>query len=231
MKILAGSGRVNETEKIPEHEAIYRRIREMILFGTLVPGQAVTIQGLVGELGAGMTPVREALRRLTAEGALATKGNRRIEVPCLGVADLEQLYFARLSIEPKMASMAANRCVADLARAMRAVDDRLNRAIANGDVEAYLKHNYRFHFLLYEAARADILLGLTRSLWLRAGPSLRIICGRFGTMNLPDNHDMAITALEQGDAEGVAHAIADDLKQGMDQVREAMIVAKVPEVD
>ncbi len=222
---------MNQTRKIPEHEAIYRRIREKILFGVLVPGQAVTIQGLASDLGAGMTPVREALRRLTAEGALSAKGNRRIEVPHLNVADLEQLYFARLSIEPKLAQIAVNRRPDGLAQTMRSVDDWLNEAIANGDIEAYLKHNYRFHFLLYEAAEAGILLNLAKSLWLRAGPSLRIICGRFGTMSLPDNHDVAITALEKQDAEAVAHAIADDLRQGMDQVREALIFSEMPGVD
>lgn len=52
--------------KRPEHQAVYRQIRDMIMFGILVPGQAVTIQGLVDLIGGGMTPVREAIRRLTA---------------------------------------------------------------------------------------------------------------------------------------------------------------------
>ena len=65
-------------KKRPEHQAIYHQIRDLILFGILVPGQAVTIQGLVDLIGAGMTPVREAIRRLTAEGALEIGGNRRV---------------------------------------------------------------------------------------------------------------------------------------------------------
>ena len=198
----------------------------MILFGELVPGQAVTIQGLVDGLGAGMTPVREALRRLTAEGALSAKGNRRIEVPRLGLSELEELYFARLSIEPKLAQIATERRAHGLSDRLREVDDKLNDAIRNGDVEAYLKRNHRFHFTLYEAAEAQILLALAHSLWLRIGPSLRVVCGRFGTMNLPDQHDAAISAIEQGDATAVARAIDDDLRQGMDQVRQALIFSE-----
>lgn len=67
--------------KLPDHERAYRALREMVLHGELSPGQPVTIQGLVEALGLGMTPVREAIRRLTSQGALMFKGNRRVEVP------------------------------------------------------------------------------------------------------------------------------------------------------
>ena len=92
-----------ETRKIPSHEVTYARLRDMILFGHLAPGAPVTIQGLITELDAGMTPVREAIRRLTAEGALLPQGNRRVAVPELSADLLEQVAFARLAIEPKLA--------------------------------------------------------------------------------------------------------------------------------
>ena len=69
--------------QLPTHELIYRQLRDQVLFGDLAPGQAVTIQGLTDSLGAGMTPVREAIRRLIAEGALEFQGNRRVCVPLL----------------------------------------------------------------------------------------------------------------------------------------------------
>ncbi len=50
--------------KLPDHQRVYRKLRDMILFGELAPGQPVTIQGLVSTLDVGMTPVREAIRRL-----------------------------------------------------------------------------------------------------------------------------------------------------------------------
>jgi DNA-binding GntR family transcriptional regulator len=66
--------------KIPTHEVTYVQLRDMVLTGRLAPGQPVTIQGLIRDLGAGMTPVREAIRRLTAEGALQLHDNRRVSV-------------------------------------------------------------------------------------------------------------------------------------------------------
>ena len=92
-----------DSRKIPSHEVTYARLRDMILYGHPAPGAPVTIQGLIADLGAGMTPVREAIRRLTAEGALLPQGNRRVAVPELSAEMLEQVAFARLAIEPKRA--------------------------------------------------------------------------------------------------------------------------------
>ena len=57
-----------EGAKQPAHETVYQKLRAQILFGELAPGQAVTIQGLTESLGAGMTPVREAIRQTKPGG-------------------------------------------------------------------------------------------------------------------------------------------------------------------
>ena len=46
---------------VPAHQVIYGQLRELVLFGEIAPGDAVTIQGLCTRLGAGMTPVREGM--------------------------------------------------------------------------------------------------------------------------------------------------------------------------
>lgn len=69
--------------KMPEHQAVYEALRDGILLGRFAPGQPMTIQGLAEQFGVGMTPIREAIRRLTSESALETLGNRRVIVPIL----------------------------------------------------------------------------------------------------------------------------------------------------
>lgn len=205
--------------KVPSHEITYCRLRDMILFGQLAPGQPVTIQGLTAMLGAGMTPVREAIRKLTAEGALELQGNRRVSVPQLTLSQLDELAYARLTIEPRLGQMAAERLngkdIAELAK----IDADIDVAITTGDVQRYLLNNHRFHFRLYELANAPILLSIVHSLWLRFGPSLRVVCGRYGTSNLPDRHSEALAAMRAGDTGAVAEAVKEDIAQGIDQVR------------
>lgn len=211
--------RADDAAKIPAHQQVYEQLRVMILFGDLVPGQAVTIQGLIETLGAGMTPVREALRRLIAEGALIHQGNRRVTVPGLTADCLDQLHFMRRTLEPELTRRAAQRMTPECLDRLRSCDSDLNAAIDVGDVGGYLTHNYRFHSQVYSAAAAPIMTATVDRLWLRFGPSLRVVCGRFGTSSLPDKHSDLIMALADGNTEAAAKAMAEDVNQGMHQIR------------
>jgi len=219
------AGRV--TRKIPSHEQTYARVRDMILFGQLAPGQPVTIQGLVAELGAGMTPVREAIRRLSAEGALTLQGNRRVSVPQLTLGQLEEVTFARLAIEPRLVEIAApwldGPVIEQIATADRAVDE----AIETGDIQGYLEANHRFHFMLYGVSGAEVLLGLARALWLRFGPSLRVVCAGNGHLGLPDRHRDALSAMRRADTGALAEAIRADIRQGADRVAQALKTGEI----
>ncbi len=211
-----------DLRKIPTHEVTYARLRDMILYGVLQPGQPVTIQGLIKDLGAGMTPVREAIRRLAAEGALLPQGNRRVAVPRLTPALLEQIAFARMTIEPKLAELAARHLTPALINRLDQIDDEVNAAIQAGEIPAYLESNHAFHFALYEASEAPILVDMARSLWLRFGPSLRIVIAKGGASALPDRHEEALAAMRAGDAAALGRAFANDIVQGVDQVRLAL---------
>lgn len=209
----------SDNPKRPEHVSTYLRLRDMILCGDLAPGQAVTIQGLVAVLDTGMTPVREAIRRLTAEGALQFQGNRRVSVPELTEPLIDELLFARLALEPELVRRAAGLITEAQIGALAATDAALDTAIAVGDVTGYMLQNHRFHMTLYRTSDSQVVLSLVQALWLRAAPSLRVMCGRFGTRNLPDLHQQALEALRSRDGEAAARAIAGDIRQGLENVR------------
>jgi DNA-binding GntR family transcriptional regulator len=216
-----------DSRKIPSHEVTYARLRDMILFGVLEPGQPVTIQGLTAGLDAGMTPVREAIRRLAAEGALLPQGNRRVTVPRLSASDLDQVAFARLTIEPRLAELAAGAVTPALIDRLTEIDARVDAAILADDVSGYLQSNHAFHFALYEAAGPGVLLDMARSLWLRFGPSLRVVSSKSGATSLPDSHKEALAAMRVGDAQALAQAMQRDIAQGVDQVRAALLRGEI----
>ncbi len=211
-----------DEEKRPAHEQVYRTLKSQILFGDLVPGQPVTIQGLTDSLGVGMTPVREAIRRLISDGALIFQGNRRVSVPLLSTNDIEQMIFARISIETELSRRSTKNISITEIDYLEQLDQRLDNMIADGDVGGYLRLNHAFHQSLYSHADAPILVDLAERLWLRFGPSLRIVCGRFGTQSLPDRHKDIIAALRERDAEKAALATAQDIEQGMGMMGDAL---------
>lgn len=207
-----------EVAKAPVHQSVYRDLRARILFGDYVPGQALTIQGLARDMDSGVTPVREAIRRLTSEGALRMHGNRRLAVPVLTEQDIDELSFMRRCLEPELVRRAAPNVSVNHLAELRRLDQRLDVAIQQGDVRAYLRSNYTFHRLVYQIAASPILLESVERLWLRFGPSLRVVCGRIGTVNLPDKHADILTALENGDADAASRFTCEDVMQGMQQI-------------
>ncbi|VAW01108.1 Transcriptional regulator, GntR family [hydrothermal vent metagenome] len=214
------------TGRLPAHEVIYRQLRDLVLYGDLAPGQAVTIQGLTGRLGAGMTPVREAIRRMIAEGALEFQGNRRVCVPQLSADNISELIFARQWLEPHLTLRATPRASLDDLEDLTQMDMALDKAIETGDLRAYLELNYGFHRRIYDIAGAPILAELAEGLWLRFGPSLRVVCGRMGTQNLPDKHKELLMAMRARDGEAAARAAREDAIQGMEQVRVCLEVSE-----
>jgi DNA-binding GntR family transcriptional regulator len=213
--------------KVPTHEITYVHLRDMVLTGVLAPGQPVTIQGLIRDLGAGMTPVREAIRRLTAEGALQLHDNRRVSVPRLTSELLDQIAFARLTIEPRIAELAAPRLQPATIERLAAIDADIDPAIRRGDIPAYLSGNHQFHFVLYEASGAQVLTDIAQSLWLRFGPSLRAVTARYHAHRLPDRHIDALAAMRSGDGTALARAIESDIAQGVDLVRLALEAGEI----
>lgn len=207
---------------MPAHAQVYLRLRDMVLYGDLMPGQAVTIQGLTERLSAGMTPVREAIRRLISQGALELQGNRRVCVPLLTAADIDEIIVAREWLDPYLTRLAVGHVTpADIA-ALTRLDQTLDGAIRQGDLRGYLHLNHQFHLAIYRLAQSPILADLAEGLWLRFGPSMRVLCGRLGTQNLPDNHKQTLNAMQAGNYDAAAAAIAADVRQGMDQLRASL---------
>lgn len=206
----------------PAHEVIYRRLRDQILFGEIAPGQALTIQGLADRLSAGMTPVREAIRRLTAEGALVFQGNRRVCVPELTAENISEIIYARQWLESHLGLRATERATPAALACLTEIDKAVDRAIVAGDLRSYLQGNHAFHAMIYDLADAPILAEMAERLWLRFGPSLRVVIGRIGTQNLPDKHKDMLECMRTGDSEGAARAMREDMLQGMEQIRDML---------
>lgn len=228
MQYLAKKSGIDETP-LPAHAQVYMRLRDMVLYGDLTPGQAVTIQGLTERLSAGVTPVREAIRRLISQGALEFQGNRRVSVPKMSAADIGEIIVAREWLEPYLTRRAMERVAVGDISALTDLDNALDGAIRQGDLRAYLQLNHQFHVYLYQLAGSPILADLAEGLWLRFGPAMRVLCGRLGTQNLPDNHKELLRAMQAGDADAAAAAIVADVRQGMGQLHVSLGEANTPD--
>ncbi len=216
--------RVPLADSTAVHDQVYGAIRQALITGRIAPGVGVSLRRLAAELGVSPMPVRDAVRRLAAERALAINPvNKRLSVPSLTADRLDQLSQARLWVEPELAARAASRADGAFLKRLKAIDGEVDAALRLGDVDRYMTANHAFHFAIYERSEADVLLSMAGALWLQIGPFMRVVFGRVGADGLvADRHAEALVALTARDADGARRAIAADLSEGMDKMRAAV---------
>jgi DNA-binding GntR family transcriptional regulator len=130
-------------------EQAYRQIRDQILTGQLPSGQWLREGDLADALGVSRTPVREALRRLTAEGLAQHEPNRGVRVQSWTLDDLDEMYTLRSLLEPFGARLAAARGQVDV-DALEELADAMDRWAGSDhpDLEVMTSLNNQFHTMI-----------------------------------------------------------------------------------
>ena len=197
------------------HERLYRSLRGRILVGELPPGQPLTLRGIAAEYNVSMTPAREAVRRLAAEGALTLSASGRVTTPELSVERIEELAALRALIEPELASRALPRAHFALIERLAAINAQNTEAAVRQDAVAYVRTNLEFHRTLYLRAQTPAMLALTETVWLQLGPTMRAVYARLNRRDPPTHHRMILAALRAGDEPGLRLAVRTDVIQGL----------------
>ena len=200
---------------IPAHDRVYRHLRSRIMYGDLPPGQALTLRGIGKEFDVSMTPAREAVRRLAAEGALTMSTSGRISTPELSNERIEELAALRALIEVELVSRALPRAHMALIERLQTINGAVAEAVAHRDAVGYIRTNLEFHRTLYLRAQAPAMLAMAETVWLQMGPTMRALYGRLRRTEPPQFHRLIIAALRAGDEPGLRLAVRSDVTQGL----------------
>ncbi|MFN3954779.1 MAG: GntR family transcriptional regulator [Pararhodobacter sp.] len=204
-----------DPSQISAHDRVYRTLRSRIMHGELAPGQALTLRGIGRDFGVSMTPAREAVQRLVAEGALTLSGSGRVATPELGQDRIEELASIRALLEPELGSRALPRAHSALIDRMEAINAANTDAVARQDAVTYVRTNLEFHRTLYLRAQSPAMLAMVETLWLQLGPTMRALYGRLRRNTPPPHHRMILAALKAGDEPALRLALRTDVTQGL----------------
>lgn len=197
------------------HDRVYRTLRTQVMHGELPPGHALTLRGIAREFGVSMTPARESIQRLVAEGALTMSASGRVQTPELGNERIEELASIRALLEPELGSRALPRAHSALIDRMEAINAANTDAVVRQDAVTYVRTNLEFHRTLYLRAQSPAMLAMVETIWLQLGPTMRALYGRLRRNTPPPHHRMIIAALKAGDEPGLRLAIRTDVTQGL----------------
>ncbi|WP_116084880.1 GntR family transcriptional regulator [Tropicimonas sp. IMCC34011] len=163
----------------------YERLLEEIRRGDLKPGARLTETEIASRLNISRTPVREAIRRLEADGLVAHEPRSGATVRTLDYAEVMELYEMRTVLEGTAARLAA-RAATDVEMAeLEAINEEMREA--NGDAQRLFALNQDFHRALILAARNRFLVRSANSVY-----SALMILGR-STLEAPERASAAVT--------------------------------------
>src|ERR1700722_14931823 len=144
-------------------DAAYQALRQGILHGDLAPGERLRSDALANDLRVSRTPVREALRKLEAEGLVERSGSGLI-VREFSEKDLTELFYVREALEGMAARLAAENATPSEIGEIRELLDDMEAVRQRGDVVALRPLTGEFHQLICRAAHNDRLLQSLKSL-------------------------------------------------------------------
>jgi DNA-binding GntR family transcriptional regulator len=201
-------------------DQIARRLVAEILTGQLMPGQRISTAGIAEDLQVSHIPVREALRRLEAEGLVQSIPHQRAIVAGVSLEELEELYELRQLIEADTAQRAAGRYTADDIAGIRVMMEEMLAADPEDHESDFWQLHYDFHWAVLRPGMDSWRQRLIRLLWQAAERYRRLfpLVGGSWTDSRADH-----AALAEAAASSDPELLREVLIRHLDRTRETVL--------
>lgn len=199
-------------------EQVYHQLREQILDGKLKPGEALKERDLCEALDVSRTPVREALRRLFADGLTEMRPRRSIVVSSYSEEEVSEIFELGIVLESFVAGLAAQKATADDVAKLETILVRMQGMLDDGGAarsSEYAKLDQMLHDAIAAAARNPRIAQI-----LRQAVSLRLLTNVMAQYADDDfsgslaQHRQIVRAIAAGDAEWAQTAMASHVRSG-----------------
>ncbi len=190
---------------VPLRQAVYDNLVELVISGSLQPGQHLVETDLARQLGVSRQPVREALHRLEAEGWVDLRPNQGAFVHVPTQEEVDQLLDVRELLEVQTARLAARSPRRSRAGRLRAICAEGEAAVKSGDIEEFITVNNTFHAALADLAGNAVLAELVAIVARRVRWYYRLVAPMRGPESCAEHLEL-IDAIEAGDEERAAKA-------------------------
>lgn len=188
-------------------------LRDAMVNGELVGGHRFDVRRIAKDLNVSITPVREALRILQADGWVDYDEHRAISVIDLTPVDAAEIYALRSVVEGFATQRAADALSDDGRELVRTLHASMEEAVARGDVEAARVANRSWHFAIYKSAVSRFTIPIIERLWAAfIWNSIWSVPGRL--KQSLDEHAAITVALLEGDGVRAGALMAEHVGGG-----------------
>lgn len=194
-------------------EDVARFVRKRIFNGDYAAGQYVRLDQLAAELGISVTPVREALFGLRAEGLLDQQPHRGFVVLPVTRRDITDVSDVQAHIGGELAARAAANITDELLRELEEIQDQLEDAYTADDEESAVRLNHEFHRAVNVAADSPKLAQLMYQITRYAPESVFPTVSGWPAESIR-HHRAVLAALAKRDEDLARAAMAEHLAAG-----------------
>ncbi len=193
-------------------EKVRLRIEHDILTFAIKPGERLDETRLASLHGVSRTPVREALRQLSASGLVEMRPHRGAVAKRLSIVEIVEMFEMMAMLEGICARLAAKRALNENLRAIRAAHEACRTLAEVDSIDAYYDANEVFHEEIYKASGNSAIMRQTILVRDRLKPFRRYQLNRVNRLKQSfDEHEQIVTAIEAGRAGDAEQLIQDHL--------------------
>lgn len=175
-------------------------LKGALIVGVLKPGARLVTKEIAGQLGTSVTPVREALLRLVAAGALDATPAQAFLVPNISLAQYQEITLIRKHLEGLAVAQASGQMNAKKLANLKSLNKAFMAAKLEQNTEQALQANREFRFALYDYAEMPTLTSLIEQLWVQIGPCFNYLYPQSAEMAQGHhNYDELLLGLAAGD--------------------------------
>ena len=198
---------VKMDEFLPLRDVVFNTLRQAILRGELKPGERLMEIQLANKLGVSRTPIREAIRKLEKEGLVTIEPRRGAYASQISTDDMVEILEVRQNMEGLAAFFAASRMKPEQMRELEDVSKKYNEAVSEGNMQDMITYDTRFHRIIVESCNNKILVQMIEQLQELVLRFRYIYYDNFRRAeNMPEEHQVILEAIENGDAEAARQA-------------------------
>lgn len=212
------------TQRKTVADQVYLDLRSRLIAGTYLPAQKLTLRALAQEFGTSMMPVRDAVKRLGAQGGLQINANRTIQVSAPSSEEFEEMLKIRMALEGLACESAVKRMRDTEIAKIRQIEQRFEREALRlrPNPEMLSKINRDFHFGIYRASKMPQLLDLIENLWVQVSPVLSLAI-RYTAQGLTlrdaqRHHIRLVESITKRDTARARLALVADIKEAGDLI-------------
>lgn len=204
----------------PKEEKVANYLREAIISGRIPRGARLKQQEIAGRLKTSITPVREALKLLEAEGYVTADNYRGATVAPFDIEASREVLDLRILLETRLVQAAVEKASGGDIAELKVLAGEFACAFDAGDNEGARAANYRFHHRMFEIAAMPQTLHFVQILWARYPFDLiNRLKGR--VTRAAEEHDEVLGAFIAADAAAAMLATRQHIEAGWLELRDA----------